>query len=43
MEIANKIRDLHKTGVYTQQKLAEKFGVHQATISYIINNKIWKI
>jgi len=42
MEIANEIRDLNKTGKYTQKELAEKYGVHRRTISLIINNKIWK-
>jgi len=33
------IRQLY--GKYNQRKLAEMFGVDQATISYIINNKLW--
>ena len=41
IQIANEIRDLYKTGNYTQQKLAEKYNASQATISLIINNKIW--
>lgn len=42
MEIANEIRDLYKTGLYTQRELAKKYSVKQATISEIINNKKWK-
>ena len=43
IEMANEIRDLHKTGDYTQQELAEKYGVSQMQISNIINNKKWGI
>ena len=42
MEIANEIRDLYKTGLYTQQELADKYNMDQQSISLIINNKIWK-
>ena len=42
MEIANEIRDLYATGKYTQKELAEKYNLHQTTISNIIRNKIWK-
>ena len=42
MKIANEIRDLYKTGNYTQKELAEKYGVSFATISGIILNKNWK-
>ena len=41
IEIANEIRDLHKTGNYTQKELAKRFNVSHVLISYIINNKIW--
>ena len=41
MEIANEIRDLHKSGNYTQKELTEKYNVCSATISNIINNKRW--
>ena len=43
IEMANEIRDLHKTGDYTQQELAEKYGVSQMQISNIINNKKWGV
>ena len=37
-----KIRELHKTGLYKQQNLAEKFSVHHSTISLILLKKRWK-
>jgi len=40
--ISNEIKGLWNTGNYTQQELAEKFELHQTTISCIILNKIWK-
>ena len=42
MEMANKIRELWKTGKYLQKELAEKYGVKPCTISDIIRNKSWK-
>ena len=42
LEIANKIRDLHKTGDYTQKELSEKYNISRRTIGFIINNKQWK-
>src|SRR3989304_8620456 len=42
LEIANEIRDLYKTGNYTQQQLADEFGVSQVLISLIISNKRWE-
>ena|SRR3972149_5782714 len=42
IEIANEIRDLYKTGNYTQQQLADKFNVSREIISQIILNKKWK-
>lgn len=36
------IKKLYKSGKFTQQELAELFGVHQTVISYIILNKIWQ-
>jgi|SRR3972149_3562308 len=42
MEIANEIRNLWNTGNYTQQELADKFGISQVLISLIINNKRWE-
>src|SRR4030067_2945389 len=41
MEIANEIRELYKTGDYTQQELAEKFNISRSSISLIVNNKQW--
>lgn len=35
------IRSLHKKGL-SMRKLASLYGVHNGTISRIINNKIWK-
>lgn len=37
-----KIRQLYKTGKYSQQKLAEKFFITQTTISTIIKKVTWK-
>lgn len=42
IEQANEIRELNATGNYTQQELAEMYGVSREHISSIINNKIWK-
>ena len=42
IEMANEIRDLYKTGNYTQKELGEKYNVHQTVISLIISNKIWR-
>jgi len=39
--MANEIRDLHIVEGWTQKQLAEKFDISVATISLIINNKIW--
>jgi len=36
------IRKLYLTGNYTQQRLADMFGVSQVQIGRIINNKSWK-
>lgn len=36
-----KIRELHKNGNYTQQELANLFGVIQQTISLILSRKHW--
>lgn len=36
-----RIIKLYATGRYTQQKLANFYGVHQSLISYIIDKKRW--
>jgi len=41
LEIANEIRNLYKTGNYTQKELANKFNISQANVSFIILNKRW--
>ena len=40
---ANEIRELHATGNYTQKELAIKYIVTHQLVSFIINNKSWKI
>ena len=35
------IRSLWKTGLYTQQKLADMYGVKQMAISKIVRGKTW--
>ena len=42
IKIANEIRDLDKTGLYTRKELAIKYNVSIVMISNIINNKSWK-
>ena len=41
LEIANEIRELHKTGNYTQKELAKRYDIDFRRISAIINNKTW--
>lgn len=36
------IRDLYATGDWTQQELADEFGVTSSNVSYVVNRKIWK-
>lgn len=36
------IRSLYTSGNYTQQRLADQFGVHQAVISGIVRGTMWK-
>lgn len=40
-EDVNKIRELYKTGKYSQYKLANLFGITQTAIGLIVNNKRW--
>lgn len=36
-----RIRKLYASGGYSQQKIADRFGVHQAHVSRIILGKVW--
>lgn len=40
---AREIRELHRTGEFSQQEIGKKFGVTSGTISFILNNKNWRI
>jgi hypothetical protein len=42
MEIAIKIRQLYRTGNWTQQGLARMFGTSRPNISLILSGKRWK-
>ena len=35
------IRERYSTGKYSQQSLADSFGVHQTNIGFIVRNKTW--
>jgi hypothetical protein len=39
---AAEIRKHYKTGDYTQQQLATKYGVHQVLISQIVRDRAWR-
>jgi len=39
----DEIRELYKTGRFTQKELGEKYGMGHTIIGAIINNKSWKI
>ncbi len=39
---AGEIRELYKTGKYTQQKLGFDFGISQGVVSKILLNELWK-
>ena len=41
-EEAQMIRQEYKTGVFTQQQLAKKYGVSQPLMNYILNKKTYK-
>lgn len=43
MEIANKIRELYKTGEYSYRELGDLFGLKHSEIGYIMQNKRWCI
>lgn len=36
------IRDMWRSGLYTQSQIAKRFGVDRAHISGLVNNKYWK-
>jgi DNA-binding XRE family transcriptional regulator len=36
------IRELYDTGDYTQQELADRFGVNQTAIGFIVRGENWK-
>jgi len=40
-EDVKKIRQMHKTGKYTQAELAEEYDVYPSTISRIISRELW--
>lgn len=42
-EDAKKIREMWKSGQYTQRLLSEMFDIDRSSISNIVNNKQWKI
>ena len=39
---AEMIREEYKTGVFTQQQLAQKYSVSQPLMNYILNKKTYK-
>ncbi len=38
---ANKIRKLYEIGKHTRRELGKLFGIHHATVGYIVRNEIW--
>jgi hypothetical protein len=40
-ETAQKIRDLYATGQFTQQQVADQFGLHQTSVHYIVSGAYW--
>ena len=40
--LAREIRALHKTGVYKQKQLCQRFGITQGTLNPLLNQKTWK-
>ncbi len=36
-----RIRELYATGVYSQQSIADEYGVSQVLVSKIVNRKLW--
>lgn len=43
INIANKIRELYKTGDYLQKEIARMFDISASQICNIISNKKWKV
>jgi ribosome-binding protein aMBF1 (putative translation factor) len=41
-DIVRCIRDDYATGSISQKELADRTGLHQSSISYIVRNKIWR-
>lgn len=41
-DLVRQIRKLYSTGNYSQKTLAKMTGVHDGTISYVVNNKSWQ-
>jgi DNA-binding XRE family transcriptional regulator len=42
IELAHKIRELYKSGEYSQKQLCDIYNICSSGISEIINNKVWK-
>jgi hypothetical protein len=36
------MREMYKTGKYSYRQLGDKYGIHLATVGYIIQRKTWK-
>ena len=43
LEIVEEIRELYKTGDYTQDKISKIYNISRSRISIIINNKNWRV
>jgi hypothetical protein len=41
-KLAAKIRAKYATGKYSQQRLADKYEIHQTLVSAVVRNRIWK-
>jgi hypothetical protein len=38
---ADEIRDLYNLGLLNQAEIAEKYGIHQSSVSLVVRNKTW--